>query len=159
MHIPATTLPTFVTYNTFLYAGNNPAICCIFGYHGAYSSVKGNVAQQVQTYAYSSWVFPGVFRGVGIQDIDGLSHKISEGHSDPFINNTVPAWSQPGEPQYGCTSILEEGDPLVGSAYPITFGGYIYHPQNVPLLPWFSRQVPSLAVAGAYSWPDTTVLT
>lgn len=31
--------------------------------------------------------------------------------------------------------------------------------QTEALLPWFERESPSSAVAGAYSYPDTTILT
>jgi hypothetical protein len=36
--------------------------------------------------------------------------------------------------------------------------GFTYHPQNEALLPWFEFQQPSTAIDGAYSYPDTTVL-
>ena len=44
----------------------------------------------------------------------------SEWYDDPFVNNFV----QPREdlefaPQYGCTSILETGDPVVGVWFPL----------------------------------------
>jgi hypothetical protein len=159
MHIPATTLPIFVTYNTFLYQNNDISNCCVFGYHGALTSARGNGAQQVQTYIYASWVSPGIFSGGTIQDINGLSHEVAEWLNDPFVDNIVPPWSLPSAPQYGCSNVLEAGDPLVGYAYPITVNGFTYHPQVIPILPWFARQSPSQAVAGAYSYPDTNVLT
>src|SRR5256886_4358429 len=48
------------------------------------------------------------------QSIHALSHEVSEWLNDPFVNNVVPAWSVPFEPQYGCSNYLETGDPLVG---------------------------------------------
>jgi hypothetical protein len=124
-----------------------------------YRPGQGNGAQQVQTYIYASWVSPGVFSGGTIQDITPLSHEVSEWLNDPFVDNISPPWSLPGAPQYGCSTALEAGDPLVGFAYPITLNGFTYRPQVIPILPWFARQSPSQAVAGAYSYPDTNVLT
>jgi hypothetical protein len=48
---------------------------------------------------------------------------------------------------------------LTNSTYPIHMHGRTYHPQNVALLPWFEFQNPSTAIAGAYSYPDATLLT
>jgi hypothetical protein len=36
---------------------------------------------------------------------------------------------------------------------------FTYHLQNKALLPWFARQSPSPASAGAYRLPDTSLLT
>jgi hypothetical protein len=113
----------------------------------------------VQTFIYTSWVSPGIFAAPGIQDVNGFAHEVSEWLNDPFVNNLVPPWSVPNEPQYGCTAYLEAGDPLVGTDYPVKVGGFTYHPQNIPILPWFAREVPSSAVGGAYSYPDTSTLT
>ena len=48
-----------------------------------------------------------------LQDIHALSHEIAEWADDPFVNNTVEPWLTPTAPQYGCTGILETGDPVV----------------------------------------------
>jgi hypothetical protein len=42
---------------------------------------------------------------------------------------------------------------------PITVHGKLYHTQVETTVQWFSREVPSSAFQGAYSYPDTTVLT
>ena len=62
-------------------------------------------------------------------------------------------WLTPTAPQYGCTSVLETGDPVVGIGFAMgtnTFmqgpnpngtqsaDGY-YHPEDEALLPWFLR--------------------
>ena len=36
---------------------------------------------------------------------------------------------------------------------------FTYHPQNVALLPWFAGVKKSGAIGGAFSYPDTTLLT
>jgi len=48
LHIPSTTLPIVLTYNTFLYQ-HSLSNCCILGYHGATRSLNGNGNQQIQT--------------------------------------------------------------------------------------------------------------
>jgi hypothetical protein len=88
-----------------------------------------------------------------LQDIHALSHEISEWADDPFVNNWVEPWLTPTAPQYGCTNILETGDPVVGIGFAMghnTFeqgpnpngtqsaDGY-YHPEDEVFLPWFMR--------------------
>ena len=47
----ATTLPLIVSGNTFLYLNNNQSDCCVYGYHGDYSSTSG-----LNTYAFANWL-------------------------------------------------------------------------------------------------------
>lgn len=172
LHIDPTTLPIFVTNNTYLYEGDNPSNCCVLGFHGA-AHVTGNGAggtggqgnQGVQTYAYAAYAQPGTWStsstpaspdgsdGYYIQDIHAISHEISEWADDPFTDNTVDPWLTPTAPQYGCTSFLETGDPVVGigvltgkNPYFRTAGanadGY-WHPEDEVFLPWFARQSPN----------------
>jgi hypothetical protein len=85
---------------------------------------------------------------------------VAEWLNDPFDNNVVPAWSVPFEPQYGCSNALETGDPLVGFS-PDTNIGFgstattYWHPQDIPLAPWFERQPTPGSLAGTYTYPDT----
>lgn len=159
LHISSTTLPIILVYDTFLYQHslNN---CCILGYHGAFSSANGNGNQQIQTFAFAAWPDPNIFP-VGWADVLPLSHEISEWTNDPFIRNFVPPWQFPGIPG-SCQGNLETGDPMEVVAhpdFPVTIGGFTYHPQTEAILPWFTREVPSSAIGGAYSYPDTTKLT
>jgi len=50
-----------------------------------------------------------------------------------------------------CTSGLEVGDPLAGTNFTDTVGGFTYHPQELAFFSWFYRQSPSLGVHGWYS--------
>lgn len=155
LHIPATTLPIFLTDNTFLYQ-QVPSNCCILGYHGASSSTNGNGSQQVQTYMFAAYIAQGVFRSSAIQDIHGLSHEVSEWYADPFVNNLVPPWLTPTAPQYGCTSYLETGDPVVGFGFPVSMpNGITYHPEDEVYYSWFAREAPSRAANGWYTWMNT----
>ena len=165
-----THLPIYLTNNVLLYSGSNPLACCIIGFHGAgevlgmgTGSVNGKANQAVQTFAWASWVQPGIYsRPNGgtdwaLQDIHALSHEIAEWGDDPFVNNKVEPWLTPTAPQYGCTGVLETGDPVVAIGFakgPNTFqqgpnpngtqsaDGY-YHPEDEAFLPWFTRTAPN----------------
>jgi len=170
-----THLVLYVTDNVMMYGGNNPANCCIIGFHSA-SEVNGhglgsthsNGNALVQTYAWASYITPGFFNprsGWAVQDIHALSHEIAEWADDPFVNNTVLPWLTPTAPQYGCTSVMETGDPVVGIGFakgtntfrqgPTPNGtqvadGY-YHPEDEVFMPWFMRLSPSPAEDGRYT--------
>ncbi|HKU59479.1 MAG TPA: hypothetical protein VJP39_07730 [Gaiellaceae bacterium] len=164
-----THLPIYLTNQVLLYTGNNPSNCCVIGYHGtqAPGNRKGNGKTQgngiIQTFAWASWVQPGFYsRPDGgtdwaLQDIHALSHEIAEWGDDPFVNNAVEPWLTPTAPQYGCTGVLETGDPVVGIGFAMgtnTFeqgtnpngtqsaDGY-YHPEDETYLPWFMRTAPN----------------
>jgi hypothetical protein len=167
----ATHLPIYLTNQVFLHNGHNPANCCVIGFHGAglvpgngAGDTHGNGNQPVQTFVWASWVQPGFYaRANGgtdwaLQDIHSLGHEIAEWADDPFVNNTVEPWLTPTAPQYGCTALLETGDPVVGIGFAIGTNTYqqgpnpngtqsadgFYHPEDEALLPWFLRTAPSL---------------
>jgi hypothetical protein len=164
-----THLALYLTDNVMLYTGHSVFNCCVIGYHGTRAagfgggSTNSNGNAAVQTFAWASWVRPGLFsRPDGgtdwaLQDIHALSHEISEWADDPFVNNFVEPWLTPTAPQYGCSGFLETGDPVVGIGFAIgtnTFGqgpnpngtqsadGY-YHPEDEVFLPWFMRLAPN----------------
>ena len=173
LHISSTTVPIFLTDNVLLYIGHaNYTNCCVLGYHGAAmpvgggsGSANGNGNTPVQTFIYGAWSTPGSYSGFladytdptrqapnpvrGISDIHALSHEISEFLDDPFVNNEVQPWLTPTAPQYGCTDVLETGDPVVGVWFPYdgntaqaptgtTYYGQ-YHPEDEVHAQWFGR--------------------
>jgi hypothetical protein len=173
LHISSTTVPIFLTDNVLLYIAHaNYLNCCVLGYHGAAMPVgrgggsgngKGNTP--VQTFIYAAWSTPGSYSGFladytdpsrtapnpvrGIADIHPLSHEVSEFLDDPFVNNAVQPWLTPTAPQYGCTGVLETGDPVVGVWFPYdgntaqapTGTTYYsqYHPEDEVDAQWFGR--------------------
>jgi hypothetical protein len=163
----ATHLPIYLTQNVMLFEGKSPLNCCVIGYHGTqptglgYGSGNSNGNAVVQTFAWASYVQPGIFRNNtsswALQDIHALSHEISEWADDPFVNNLVEPWLTPTAPQYGCTGILETGDPVVGIGFAMGSNSYLqgpnpdgsqsadgfYHPEDEALLPWFMRTSPN----------------
>jgi hypothetical protein len=139
--IPSTTLPIFLTYNTFFTQFGN---CCILGFHTAYGRAPNQLTVSVA--AYND---PDIF-SVPIQDIHALSHEIGEWMDDPFVNNIVPPWT--GGQVKNCYPFLENGDPVTGIAFEVTMNGKTYHPEDLVFLSWFARQSPSTAVNGWYTF-------
>jgi hypothetical protein len=164
-----THLPLYLTDNVLLHIGPDIFNCCVIGFHGTRATGLGggsggsNGNAKVQTFAWASWVQPGIYaRPDGgtdwaLQDIHAVSHEIAEWADDPFVNNFVEPWLTPTAPQYGCTGILETGDPVVAIGFakgantfeqgPNPDGtqsadGY-YHPEDEVFLPWFMRTAPN----------------
>lgn len=158
LHIGPTTIPIFLTFDTFLYV-SSPSVCCILGFHGATTSLNGQGHQQVNTYIFASYSNPGIFGAVPgfapIQDISGLSHEVAELFNDPLIGNIVPNWSVPAEPQYGCNNALEVGDPLVDFDYTVVLHGAKYHPQDIAFAPWFEKAASSFSQGGQFTYLGT----
>jgi hypothetical protein len=167
-------LRIFLVRNTFLFENGNPSDCCIAGFHAAAEAVSGGDTL-VQTLTYATWIDSDVaavlLGSARLSDVWPLSHEISEWMNDPFVMNAVnPPWGSPGE-SGPCPSplsveqgLLETGDPVEVLAprlvtFPVTIGGFTYHPQNEALLQWFAQVVPSNALDGAYSYPNESSLT
>src|SRR6266545_4457598 len=164
-----THLAVYLTDSVLLHIGQNIFNCCVIGFHGTRAAGAGggsnnsNGNAKVQTFAWASWVKPGIYaRPNGglywaLQDIHALSHEIAEWADDPFVNNYVEPWLTPTAPQYGCTGILETGDTVVGIGFAMgtnttaqgpnpngtqSADGY-YHPEDEVFLPWFLRVAPN----------------
>ena len=164
-----THLPIYLTDSVLLHIGPNPLNCCVIGFHGTkatgnrFGNGKSNGNTKMQTFAWASWVRPGIYaRPDGgtdwaLQDIHALSHEIAEWGDDPFVDNLVEPWVTPTAPQYGCTDILETGDPVVAIGFAMGTNTYdqgpnpngtqsadgYYHPEDEALLPWFMRTAPN----------------
>jgi len=172
LHIDPATLPIFLVNNVYLYEGDNFANCCVLGFHGAAhvtglggGNTHGKGQQGVQTYVYAAYAQPGTWStssapatpdgsdGYYIQDIHAISHEISEWADDPFTNNAVNPWLTPTAPQYGCSTLLETGDPVVGIGVLVGTNSYFqtaganadgsWNPEDEVFLPWFARQSPN----------------
>lgn len=169
-HADPTHLPIVLTDNVMLYEGD-PSNCCVIGYHGAGKvngngggNINGQGSEGVQTYAFAAYTTPGTFNPSAdpfLEDIHALSHEIAEWGDDPFINNTVNPWVTPTAPQYGCTSYLETGDPVVGIGFWLPYNTYDkgtyadgnWHPEDEVFLPWFARQSPNTTSQAAQKSP------
>ncbi len=160
-----THLPIYLTSDVLLHIGPDIFNCCVIGFHGASALNTGsNGNAKVITYAWASYMSPGIYaRPNGgsfwaLQDIHALSHEVAEWADDPFVNNTVEPWLTPTAPQYGCTDILETGDPVVGIGFAMGANTYFqgpnpngtqsadgyWHPEDEVFLPWFMRSSPNL---------------
>lgn len=167
--VRTTELPLFVTRNTVygdFFAGN-PLDCCIGGFHSAFETQQIGNIHFVQTFAFATALDSNVANFVfgdptAFADVAPLSHEVSEWMDDPFVNNIVPSWEFPGLPFVACDNFLETGDPvenLPNPSFPVTLHGFTYHPQTEALLQWFSRESPSSAIGGAYSYPGNNLTT
>lgn len=171
LHIDATTVPIFLTHNVLLFGGhNNYTNCCTLGYHGAamplghgagQANGKGNNA--VQTFIYAAYTTPNTYTGFspttsptrGLSDIHALSHEVAEWLDDPFVDNGVQPWQTPTAPQYGCTGVLETGDPVVGVWFPLSGNpdadaNRLWHPEDEVNANWFTRD--GTSPLGLNSW-------
>ena len=136
------TLPIFVLHNVVEYIGTT-SNCCVLGYHNAYTASSGR-----QTYALAMYDNSRAF--TGSSDISALSHEVAEWQNDPYTNNPTPSWGNIGQVS-GCQKNLEVGDPLSGTTFTVTSGGFTYHPQELAFFSWFYHQSPSIGVNGWYS--------
>ena len=135
--IPSYVLPIFLVRNT-LFDGRYA------GWHGWTGTT---------TYIVSSFDDPDHFgAGTNYQDAYFLSHELAEWVDDPYGNNPTPAW-RGGQVTNGCQSNLEVGDPLTGNGFIASLNGFNYHLTDLAMLPWFSRETPSSAVNGWYTFP------
>jgi hypothetical protein len=136
--------------------------CCVGGFHTYFGD--GSLPQSRFIFAFAGWDSPGIFRG-GVADVTSMSHEISEALNDPFTDNIVPVWQFPGLAPGTCQGNLETGDPvevLANSVFPVRIKedgiDFVFHPQTEALLQWFEQGIPSDAIGGAFSYPDTTSL-
>ena len=154
---------TFLFPNTLLFLNGDPNQCCVVGFHTYVFDDSNPKVESRWVLNYSSWVTPGLLGGA-FQDITALSHEISETYNDPFlasdgVHDVTPWWLSPNG---NCQDALETGDVIEGlpnATFPVTINNVTYFPQNEALLQWFEFMSPSNALGGAYSYPDTTVLT
>jgi hypothetical protein len=169
MQIAPETVPVFLTDNVMLDINHDPANCCVIGYHGAahptgmgMGSTNANGPAPVNTFIYAAYTTPNTFNPAGapgLQDIHALSHEVAEWLDDPFTVNAVQPWLTPTAPQYGCTPVLETGDPVVGIWFPLAgnpdtnpLANGVWHPEDEVFAQWFLRESPSSAFNGNYTF-------
>jgi hypothetical protein len=143
-----TALTQFLGGDVVLCGRYNPidlGSCGIGGYHSA----RDDAAAGVRSYSYQSYLSSKIF-GVrsGFYGLAPMSHELAEWLANPYVANAAPAWTEPSNPQYGCSHELEVGDPLVGKV--LTVAKQVY--QDEAYLAFFARQKPSTAWLGRYSW-------
>jgi hypothetical protein len=158
-HMSLDALAIALTSNVFLAPQSDIKKCCVLGFHTSFD--VGQLAQLkfVQTFIWASWVDQGIM-GTSLADVTPMSHEISEWMNNPFGSNVVPEWQVPNS--NACQNNLETGDPLAtmpNAGYPVVIDGFTYHPQSEALMQWFQRGAASDAIEGAFSFPDTTLVT
>jgi hypothetical protein len=167
LNVGSDVVPIFLTDNVMLYSGSYLG-CCTIGFHGTpaldATTAAAHPQAAQQTLMFAAWSTPGTYSGFmtdytgtrsapvptrGIADIHAFSHEVAEHLDDPFVNNLVKPWLTPTAPQYGCTDVLETGDPVVGVWYPLDGNatgqadGYNYygqyHPEEEVFGQWFAH--------------------
>jgi len=147
-HAKVNQVPLVLTYNV---VQTSQGQCCIIGYHSDFGRGSGTQVYSVGAYTDQLFTVPG------IQDIHAWTHEIGELFNDPFVGsslqNQTPLWGHVGQVS-GCQGNLEVGDPLTGTAFPLTVNGFHYHPQELTFFDWFYR-TPSQGTGGKYSFEGT----
>jgi hypothetical protein len=157
-------ITTFLFPNTLLYQGSPQQVCCSIGLHSYFYADVPSGPQPRLLFNISSWFTQTGFLPPNYGDVEVLSHEMAETFNDPFdvadgIHGLTPWWLSANGV---CEDDMEVGDVienLPDADSTVTMNGYTYHIQNVALRQWFDTGQPSDALGGAYSYPDTTVLT
>jgi hypothetical protein len=149
LQLDPATLPLVLSRNVLLSTA-------VAGLHTTTYSAAGNGTPPVQTGIWADYADPNTYAEAPnvFRNVDILSHEVSEWLADPFIDNDVPAWQSPlplASFAYGCTSLLETGDPLVDVAFQMNG----YQLQDEAFLSWFAHQTPSIGIKGQYTYLGT----
>ncbi|HWA92922.1 MAG TPA: hypothetical protein VG889_23015 [Rhizomicrobium sp.] len=151
-------LTIFITYNSvedFAY-----------GYHSW--AWADHTRRAALIYMYASWLedvddalrFPS-------PDAATLSHEIVETIHDPLLTSRTLRWGNRFEDNRCFTRLIEVADAIEDAPLGIVYARqtafkdgrpFAYTVQNAALLPWFTRESPSRAAGGAYSFPDPRAL-
>ncbi len=147
------TLPVAFSGDIFLYQNGNESDCCIYGFHGAISTSGGQL-----TFAYGNYLSAGlVGKGAAaLQDIYSLSHETVEWSDDPYVDNVVPTWVQPGS-GVCLSNLLEGGDAIEALSKPsykirTKKPTQTWHPSDIAGISWFAHSSPSQEIKGLYSY-------
>ena len=118
--------------------------CGVGGYHSGVNAADG-----AHTYVYASFLSSKTFgTRSAFYGLAPLSHEVAEWLTDPLETNRAPRWTEPSVPQYGCSTALEVGDPLIGHI--LAVAGAVY--QDEAYLAYFSRVKPSTSWNTRYTW-------
>jgi len=121
------------------------------GFHFAFTPSGQTLPQ---TLIFSGVFTPNVVTGPSDSDVYVLSHEFAEWINDPYLNNNVPQWVNPGDGTCFST-LLEVGDPvefLANNSFEVTTHRRTYHVTDVAGLSWFAHESPPTELGGAYSY-------
>ncbi len=148
----------FVTYNA-LEGG-------AFGYHDA---LMNNAGTGLQVYTYTSWLEDvGDVFDLPSPNSDTLAHEAAEVVHDAFSTSLTLKWGDWFNKNRCFQKYIEVGDAVEDAApriqntpQKVVVNGKPkkYVVQSEALLPYFTRESPSSAINGAYSWPNEKAIT
>ena len=153
------TIAVFITYNSvekFAY-----------GYHSWRWGDRNKT--DINVYMYSSWMedIDDVL-GFPSPDAATLSHEVAETLHDPLISSVTREWGDPFNKNRCFDRLIEVGDAVEDAGLRKVYtkeeglldgAPFDFTVQNMALLPWFTREDPSSALNGAYSFPVEGILT
>lgn len=106
------------------------------------------------TFIFTGYFTPNVLVGPTRADSYVLSHEVQEWINDPYVTNFVPAWRDPVSGN--CfNDLIEVGDAVEFFPTPsfmVRAAGRDYHVTDVAGISWFTHDVPSRELGGAYSY-------
>ena len=148
----------FVTYN----AVEADAL----GYH---SALLNKAKTGLEVFTYSSWLegLDDVFASPSPNSTT-LSREVAETVHDPFGTSVTSVWGDWFNHNECLSNIIEVGEAVENAPadvrntpQTVVVNGkkQTYIVQSEALLPFFTRQSPSTAIHGAYSWPDEAAIT
>lgn len=154
-----------LTKNTEFYELDDATVCCTWGAHGVQEYATSKV---LQPFVLSTYIDSGVVPGYS--DVQPLTQQIAAWMNDPLYGhkeNAFPAWRKPVA-KGGCGgrgigthyrfALPTDSAPESNSTVVQADGGE-YHLENVALLPWYTQSASPDSYQGAYSFPDTHLLT
>lgn len=154
-----------LTKDTDFYQLGDATVCCTWGAFGVHADAS---SKTLQPFVLSTYLDPGVVPHYS--DIQPLTQQIAAWMNDPlqgYRANAFPAWQMPSEKNAcGGRGIgthyrfkLPTDAPSISNSTVVKAAEREYHLENVALLPWYTQNAHPDTFQGAYSFPDTHVLT
>jgi len=139
LHIKPATLSIFVTNNIKVLEQSGH--CCFNGFHDQFRMTTTTAGPAIFT---TVW---GAILSATPKFVGHVGHEVAEWMNDPFNDNIVPRWVHPVTGTCDGNT-LEVGDPVV--TFTFTANGDQF--EDAAFFSWFSREVPSIGIAGRYDY-------
>jgi hypothetical protein len=115
LHVDPIELTIVFSRNVVLSTDPIPFGAPILGFHTAVSTIDSKGVQRVRTAIWANYADPYTVQEFPniTQNVDILSHEVSEWLHDPVLSNIVPTWQSPPPLSsffYGCSNLLETVD-------------------------------------------------
>jgi chitinase len=154
-----------LTKNVEFYELDDATVCCTWGAYGVQKDASSKV---LQPFVLSTYLDPGVVPGYS--DVQPITQQLAAWMNDPLHGheeNIFPSWQRPVA-EGGCGGhgigthyrfALPTDSASESNSTVVTTKAGEYHLENVALLPWYTQNPSPDSFQGAYSFPDTHLLT